>query len=109
MANKVKPIGFKATPDEYESIQQASAASGFNVSDFLRKAVEQMLSNGEPQDNRRITWLEEQITHLQTELSESRKRSDMLIAQLTQQVDRASLQLEDMHQRKPFWARVFRR
>ena len=56
---------------------------------------------------------DEQLETLQTELSEARrgseeagKRSDMLLAQITSQLDRAQNQLEDFRIRPSFWQRV---
>jgi excisionase family DNA binding protein len=40
---------------------------------------------------------------LNDELSQVRKRSDMLMMQLTQQLDRAHLQLEDLREKHPWW------
>ena len=45
------------------------------------------------------------VAHYRSE--EAAKRSDMLIAQLTTQFDRAQRQLEDLPKRAPFWQRVF--
>ena len=56
---------------------------------------------------------DEQLEAMQTELSEARrgseeagKRSDMLLAQVTSQLDRAQNQLEDFRTRPSFWQRV---
>ena len=56
---------------------------------------------------------DEQLQALQTEISEARrgseeagKRSDMLLAQITNQLDRAQNQLEDFRTRPSFWQRV---
>jgi len=56
---------------------------------------------------------DEQLESMQTELSEARrgseeagKRSDMLLAQVTSQLDRAQNQLEDFRTRPSFWQRV---
>ena len=56
---------------------------------------------------------DEQLEALQTELSDARrgseeagKRSDMLLAQITNQLDRAQNQLEDFRTRPSFWQRV---
>ena len=56
---------------------------------------------------------DEQLEALQTELSEARrgseeaaKRSDMLLAQMTQQLDRAHLQLQDLRGCRTVWQRI---
>lgn len=61
----------------------------------------------------RITALEREIEFLQGELTASREeveksrlRSDTIIQQMSQQLDRAQLALEDMSKRRTVWQRV---
>ena len=52
-----------------------------------------------------IEWLRRQVEELQAELSETRQRSDTIILQLTQQLDKQTLMLEDMRNRS-LWCRI---
>ena len=56
--------------------------------------------------NSEIQFLREQNTKLTDEISEARTRSDTIIMQLTQQLERTQLQLEDLHGTKTLWQRV---
>ena len=50
-----------------------------------------------------------EIDHLRSELadmSEQSKRDDMIIMQMTQQLARAHLQLEDLRQCRTLWQRI---
>ena len=47
------------------------------------------------------------IDRLQTDLSDQSKRHDMIVAQMTTQVDHVYLQLEDLRKSQPWWKRVF--
>ena len=53
-----------------------------------------------------IQFLREQNTKLTDEISEARTRSDTIIMQLTQQLERTQLQLEDLRETKTLWQRV---
>jgi len=60
---------------------------------------------------KRISTLEQEIADLLERLrvaDESHTRSDTIILQLTQQLDRAHLQIEDLRHR-PWWKRLFQR
>ena len=56
--------------------------------------------------NSEIQFLREQNTKLTDEISEARTRSDTIIMQLTQQLERTQLQLEDLRETKTLWQRV---
>ncbi len=78
--------------------------------------LDRQLEQKDAQIQRIQTDLNEQIRQLTGELSASRrgtedagKRSDMIVAQMTQQLDRAALQLEDLRQKRSWWQRVFSR
>lgn len=47
-----------------------------------------------------------QIEKMGEELAESRQRSDTIILQVTSQLDRAYLQIEDMRRRRTVWQRL---
>ena len=49
-----------------------------------------------------------QIQTLTDDLRVSNQRHDTIVMQLTQQLDRAHIQIEDMRHRRPFWKRLFR-
>lgn len=78
---------------------------------------EQLKNRAEDGDNHRLTdenqWLREkvneltqQVTDLTRQLDESSKRHDTIVMQLTQQLDRSQLQLEDMRKRRSVWQRI---
>ena len=56
--------------------------------------------------NSEIQFLREQNTKLTDEISEARTRSDTIIMQLTQQLERTQMQLEDLRETKTLWQRV---
>ena len=56
--------------------------------------------------NSEIQFLREQNTKLTDEISKARTRSDTIIMQLTQQLERTQLQLEDLRETKTLWQRV---
>ena len=56
--------------------------------------------------NSEIQFLREQNIKLTDEISEARTRSDTIIMQLTQQLERTQLQLEDLRETKTLWQRV---
>ena len=56
--------------------------------------------------NSEIQFLREQNTKLTDEISEARTRSDTIIMQLTQQLERTQMQLEDLRETKTLWKRV---
>ena len=76
-----------------------------NLLDDLRKALESTKIQSEKHET--------EITYLRSELSESHKRSDeastrsdTIIMQLTQQLERTQMQLEDLRETKTLWKRV---
>ena len=56
--------------------------------------------------NSEIQFLREQNTKLTDEISEARTRSDTIIMQLTQQLERTQMQLEDLRKTKTLWQRM---
>ena len=56
--------------------------------------------------NSEIQFLREQNTKLTDEISEARTRSDTIIMQLTQQLERTQMQLEDLRETKTLWQRM---
>lgn len=58
--------------------------------------------------NRQIESQADQIASLQADLSEQSKRHDTIVLQMTQQLERAQLQLEDMRDRS-WWQRIFQK
>ena len=56
--------------------------------------------------NSEIQFLREQNIKLTDEISEARTRSDTIIMQLTQQLERTQMQLEDLRETKTLWQRV---
>ena len=56
--------------------------------------------------NSEIQFLREQNTKLTDEISEARTRSDTIIMQLTQQLERSQMQLEDLRETKTLWQRM---
>ena len=130
MANDVKLIGFKAPIDFYEEVKAHAQERGMSLSGLLRYAVKQILTEANPpaamggtgaevglktltdQLQVKDEYLREkdrQIERLQSDLSEQSKRHDTIVLQMTQQLDRANVQIEDLRVKKPFFQRVFGR
>jgi excisionase family DNA binding protein len=66
------------------------------------------VTDGNPSDSddaSEVEWLRRQVEELQEELSETRKRSDTIIMQLTQQLENQTLALEDLRHRS-LWGRL---
>lgn len=127
MSNEIKLVGFRAQIQYHEKIKAHADAIGMSVSDFLRDAVEQALNgvkSGVKSDfavlEKQLDVKDQQIADLSRQLEdgsrrheqtqrgseEAAKRSDMLLAQMTQQLDRSQLQLEDMRRRRSWWQRL---
>ena len=126
-ANKMRYIGTRVDTELHEKIEQYREEHGLSMSEFMRTSVEHMFAQTQTNGGQSIHALteqlqikdaqlqrkDEQLEALQTELSEARrgseeagKRSDMLLAQITSQLDRAQNQLEDFRTRPSFWQRV---
>ena len=126
-ANKMRYIGTRVDTKLHEKIEHYLEEHGLSMSEFMRTSVEQMFA--EPQTNgeqgihalteqlqikdAQLQRKDEQLETLQTELSDARrgseeaaKRSDMLLAQITSQLDRAQNQLEDFRTRPSLLERV---
>ena len=58
------------------------------------------------QMTRQMVRQDEEIEFLRKELSEQGKRHDTIIMQMTQQLDRVHLQLEDLRQCRTLWQRI---
>jgi predicted site-specific integrase-resolvase len=56
-------------------------------------------------DGKLINQMQAEIEYLREELSQARQRSDTIIMQLTKQLERQTLVLEDMRNRS-FWRRI---
>jgi len=71
----------------------------------LRSEIEHLrLTSTETQ--RQLSEAQRQLSDAQGQLDEANARSDTIILQLTQQLDRANLQLEDKRQQRTLWQRV---
>ena len=84
---------------------------GISLSDLIREAVSQLCTNGAtqtPTSPDELQHYREQIATLQQHLAEQSQRHDTIVLQLTQQLDRVHLQLED-HQKRRWWHRIFAR
>ena len=92
----------------------ASAIQNGSESEDSPRVIPQMQSEIDylrsdlAEKNRQIESQADQIISLQADLSEQSKRHDTIIMQMTQQLDRAHLQLEDMRKRPSGWRRLFR-
>ena len=132
MSNEIKLVGFRAPIAYHEKIKTHADSTGLSISDFLRDAVEHALNGVKSDVKSDLTLLEKQFDvkdrqiedlsrqledgnrrHEETQRAseEAAKRSDMLLAQMTQQLDRTQLQLEDMRNRQTqsWWGRMFGR
>ena len=50
--------------------------------------------------------LRDQITHLIRQLEQSSERHDTILSQMTKQLERKTLQLEDLQNKQPLWPRI---
>lgn len=112
----MKHISIRVPDELYDKvIAKADEANG-SLSNFVRTVVQQACENGHTNGSDNHPALEilcdqlhtkdAQIAELTTEVSESRRRSDTIIAQMTTQLDRANLQLEDSRTQKSWWQRL---
>ena len=113
----------------YEQVTQKAVEMGLSLSDFMRQALHALCSNGSCNPDSQSLQLKEmlemmpsqlqakdmqlerkdaQLVQLQEALSEQSKRHDTIVLQMTQQLDRANLMLEDMRHRA-WWQRLFRK
>ena len=77
----------------------------FHVTAQMRSEIDYLRSEL-AEKNRQIETQADQIALLQTDMSEQSKRADTIIMQMTQQLDRAHLQLEDLRQCRTLWQRI---
>ena len=119
MSNGIKTIGMKVSAEYHQKIKEKADSQGLSISDFIRDAVEYRFNEVQPPSEglaRVPTEVQQVLEDYRHQLmvkddqikqtSEARSRSDMIIMQLTQQLDRANLQLEDMRERKTVWRRL---
>ena len=126
----MKQFSVRVNDELYHKAQIKAQNVGVSLSNFVRDAVVQACDNGGANDvpsngmlqllrdelntlrdelstkNTQIDRKETQLEQLQSDISEQSKRHDMIVAQMTQQLERANLQLEDMRQRPSFWQRL---
>ena len=118
----------------YDKIQQESELNGLSMSDFIRQSVESQLlcvgqnggqsvghNGGHGVNNSAIDLLREQLSNqhdqirqLTQELFDARqstdeasRRHDTIVLQMTQQLNQAQMQLEDLRHRPSWWQRLF--
>jgi antitoxin component of RelBE/YafQ-DinJ toxin-antitoxin module len=113
----------------YQQVSQKAVEMELSLSDFMRQALHAMCSNGEcnpesesPQFKEMLAMMhsqlqakdmqlerkETQLEQVQEDLSEQSKRHDTIVLQMTQQLDRTTLLLEDMR-RRSWWKRLLRK
>jgi negative regulator of replication initiation len=112
----MKHISIRVPDELYHNVVSKADEASESLSNFVRTVVQQTCENGHTNGSDNHPALEilcdqlrakdAQIAELTTEVSESRKRSDTIIAQMTTQIDRANLQLEDLRTRKSWWQRL---
>lgn len=101
---------FRVSNEFYEKMKVAAEAGNMSLSDFIRTAVERALSNnGQPSDIRsesltavlreQIQEKDEQIRELHQLLGITQKN----LGEISQQLDRATRQLEDQRKRLVWW------
>ena len=110
----------------YDKIKQQADAQGISLSDLLRSAVEQVLTeSANPALSEEVTVLQKQLsekdeeiqflrgelTAIRQEASDAAQRSDTIVLGLTGQLDRANFQIEDLRKtdQRSFWGRLFNR
>ena len=120
----MKNMCVKVDVELYEQVRENAKSMRMSLSDFMRDVLMKSTCNpnGENKQNdlpshehlheenmRLHDMLERKETrneNLENELTESSKRHDTIVMQLTQQLDRVHLQLEDMRHRKTVWQRI---
>ena len=76
-----------------------------NLSDDLRKALESTQIQSEKHETE-VTYLRSELSESHKRSDEARTRSDTIIMQLTQQLERTQMQLEDLRETKTLWQRM---
>jgi hypothetical protein len=126
----MKQFSVRVNDELYQKAHTVAQEAGVSLSDFVRDAVVQACDSGGATEiatpeilnllrdelhtlrdelstkNSQLDRKETQLEQLQADNSEQSKRHDMIVAQMTQQLERANLQLEDMRQRPSFWQRL---
>ena len=80
-------------------------AENTNLKDDLRKALESTQIQSEKHETE-VTYLRSELSESHKRSDEARTRSDTIIMQLTQQLERTQMQLEDLRDTKTLWQRV---
>ena len=80
-------------------------AENTNLKDDLRKALESTQIQSEKHETE-VTYLRSELSESHKRSDEARTRSDTIIMQLTQQLERTQMQLEDLRETKTLWQRV---
>lgn len=124
MEETMRKTSLRFPQDLYQKIEAAAESDGLSLSEFVRVKMEGILSaesgqragmSGQEADNEETHFLRRQIEHLTTELSETRrayeegtKRHDTIVLQMTTQLDRTTLQLEDLRNpgKQSWWGRL---
>jgi negative regulator of replication initiation len=112
-----KNMCVKVDDELYEKIKQRAESDGISLSDFMRDALmKRTCDSHELSDAPQATAHEDymqlherymsMVEQLQSDLSEQSKRHDMIVAQMTTQLERSQLQLADLRQHRSFWQRL---
>jgi antitoxin component of RelBE/YafQ-DinJ toxin-antitoxin module len=112
----------------HEQVSQKAEEMAVSLSDFMRGALHAMCNNDacnpEPESEELKSTMEilhsqlhvkdmqleryqGQLEAFQMQLGEQSKRHDTIVLQMTQQLDRANLQLEDLRQKQGWFKRLF--
>jgi len=108
MSNKDKYVGYRTSIEMYAKIKEQAKKRDIRISDFLRHAVEQCLTNDRTVVNQEFDTLkqqiekkDEQIEHLHQLLAMEKQN----MASITQQLEKKELLLEDLRN-KSVWSRL---
>lgn len=113
--------------ETYEQVSDKAKEMRVSLSDFMRKSLHAMCNNGacNQEDSSaelkptlqilhsqlcakdmQLERKEVQLEQLFGDLSEQNKRHDTIVMQLTQQLDRSLLMLEDLRKRRSVWQKI---
>ena len=113
----MKTISVKVPQKIYDKLKTEADSRELTVSEYVRHRLigddnrhtrnDASLTEVLQTLNNELGIKNQLIDRLQTDLSDQSKRHDMIVAQMTTQVDHVYLQLEDLRKSQPWWKRVF--
>jgi len=117
-------LGLRIPNELHDQVKAVAQEQDISVSDYVRTAVEQVLHGVKSESNsvsqslykeqlagkeREIEFLRQELTAVRQTLDESVKRHDTIVLSITQHLEQANLQLEDLRARhnRSWWQKLF--